>query len=272
MSIVADTFYYKAVEAIRNYDTNHLIFSDRYVWSDAGEIFITKASNYVDALCVNMYVPTEMIDSERIKLEQLYNSLQRQVPVLITEFSYHNDHWGYNPHRQDFGWDGCWHERGPAKRCEDCPGNPGGVPIEDCDALFAYPEVGTGVAAVSAQNRANAYSSFVRQMLEAKGCNGCNPSPSGAAQAEFVLGAIWYSLFDHPINWDPKQDIKPRTKSTTQNFGLLQAADDTPQPITTLETVVDQYQPLRGTMGCTNQHLLNHFDPTQMNCEPPGGD
>ncbi len=264
MKMVAEEFYSKAYAAIKTYDTDHLIFSDRYVWSIEGRAFIEIASNYVDALCVNMYVPPELVDSERSKLESLYDSPDKQVPVLITEFSYHNDHWGHNPHRQDVGWDGCWYERDHDKRCADCPGNPGGVPVEDCAGIFAYPEVGTGVAAVSAQNRANAYSSFVRKMLEAKGCNGCNPLATGAGQAEFVLGAIWYSLFDHQIT---RLSGELATTDQTQNFGLLKPTDDTPQPVSVLETVVDQYQPLRESMECTNKHLRAYFDPTHVDCE-----
>ena len=261
MHIVADTFYTKVTNAINEHDdqngdgvADHLIISDRFVaTSNNIQEYMSIASRYVDVLAVNLYVDTDKLNHNKVRLRSLYNNLEFRRPILITEFTYHNDHWGTNPLEEtpyEKGWDRCWPHLMPNQRCNSCP-NAGNLVCTE--SSFLYSEIGTDNEAESNTKRAQAYADYIATMAAAKGTSpASNPAPEEVAR--FIVGFMWHASYDHMFNKRGGIRSEPvafwEDDKGTQNWGIWQTADSSPS--LSKPALVDEYTPLWGTAGYVN--------------------
>ena len=258
MEAVADSFFARTTKAIRDYDPNHLIISNRFVGTlDDGKFDLAPimriASKYCDVIAVNLYAKANEneLGQAAEAMKNLYNSLplvgmgqsgpegppMQKRPILITEFAFHADgnsvvaeNWGRFESPYD-GWDGCWPARPNDKRCANCPVREG----EGCTGPFAhgYPNVSDDAA------RGSSYERYVNNMMNLKA--GPSTSTDPAEYAHLVPGYFWYGIYDHPLLRDFNHEL-PRWEygstqgwdgvgnyvHATQNWGLLKTRTNQP--------------------------------------------
>ena len=180
MKKVAHQFYGTMIDAILLYDSvpHHAIISDRFVGFSGAQapfdaIIPAIASQYCDAISVNLYRAANEVQSGADDLASLYASLNQKRPILISEFSYHADN--------EKGYDCCMEKQGnewiPHSNCQ-------GEHPECADVSnYHYPED------FELSRRLISYQTYVETMAEAR-------APSCE---HFICGVMWYHFFDHPF-------------------------------------------------------------------------
>lgn len=257
MVAVSDEYHATAIDAVRFFDENHMIFSENVNWEGIGEQYskhillsIARAEGYyhkgpndvIAAITGQFYslIPEEIPDDDRyhsyfdefdeykILVEHIYDNTDPHciMPLLNGEFTIHAD-WEY-----EMDYNITVEPTDPAK-CPVISESYGGVKvcfapfphgiedgINDCNnpRNYSYTETGLGDHWVNPEN--GVYHLGRGDDYDIATSILLDPVPLGGTNYNLVLGNIYHGLYDHQYAKGKKKGGEDQ-RTSTHNWGIL---------------------------------------------------